>query len=55
MRFPLIQIITIIFVVAKIVGYLDWSWWAVFSPIWLYFILCWLLGFISGVIEQWDT
>jgi len=27
-------ILTIIFVVAKITGYLDWDWWVVFSPLW---------------------
>ena len=25
--------LTIIFVIAKITGYVDWSWWLVFSPI----------------------
>ena len=25
--------LTIIFVIAKILGYIDWSWWLVFLPI----------------------
>jgi len=34
--FPsLVTLLTIIFVIAKIWGKLDWSWWMVFSPIWI--------------------
>ena len=25
--------LTLIFVIAKITGYVDWSWWIVFSPV----------------------
>lgn len=28
-------ILTIIFVIAKITGYITWNWWWVFSPLWL--------------------
>ncbi len=28
-------ILTIIFVIAKILGLIDWSWWWVFSPLWI--------------------
>lgn len=28
-------ILTIIFVIAKIGGYIDWSWWWVFAPLWI--------------------
>ena len=28
-------VLTVIFVIAKIWGPLDWSWWWVFSPIWI--------------------
>lgn len=27
--------LTIIFVIAKITGYITWSWWLVFAPVWL--------------------
>lgn len=30
----LCSILTIIFAIAKITGYVTWSWWIVFSPIW---------------------
>ncbi|MGF3112476.1 hypothetical protein [Facklamia sp. P9177] len=31
--FPTISIIQIIFVIAKILGYINWSWWLVFAPL----------------------
>jgi hypothetical protein len=27
-----LNILTVIFVIAKIIGYIDWSWWLVFAP-----------------------
>jgi hypothetical protein len=33
--FPLASILTIIFVIAKLVGGISWSWWWVFSPLWI--------------------
>lgn len=29
-----LSILTIIFVIAKITGYINWSWWLVFVPFW---------------------
>ena len=28
-------LLTIVFVIAKITHYIDWSWWWVFSPLWI--------------------
>jgi hypothetical protein len=28
----LLNILTVVFVIAKITGYIDWSWWLVFAP-----------------------
>ena len=33
----LTSILTIIFVVLKLVGTITWSWWWVFSPLWISF------------------
>lgn len=30
----LISVLTVLFVVAKIGGFIDWSWWLVFAPLW---------------------
>lgn len=33
--FPLASILTVIFVIAKLMGTVAWSWWWVFSPLWI--------------------
>lgn len=33
--FGLVGILTIIFIVLKLVDVIDWSWWWVLSPIWI--------------------
>ena len=35
----LITLLTCIFVVAKLWGKIDWSWWWVFSPVWISLIV----------------
>lgn len=32
-------VLTIIFIVLKVVGVISWSWWWVFSPLWIDLIL----------------
>ena len=32
-------VLTIVFIVLKLVGVINWSWWWVLSPIWIGFIL----------------
>ena len=32
----ILSILLIIFVVLKLTGNIDWSWWWVLSPIWIY-------------------
>ena len=27
--------LTIVFVILKVMGYIDWSWWWVFAPLWI--------------------
>lgn len=34
------SVLTIVFVVLKLVGTISWSWWWVLSPIWIGFFLC---------------
>lgn len=33
------EVLILIFVVLKLVGTIDWSWWWVLSPMWIYIIL----------------
>lgn len=38
-NFSFSSVLTLIFVVAKILGFITWSWWLVFLPILIKFIL----------------
>lgn len=43
-------LLTIVFIVLKLTGYIAWSWWWVLSPLWITASL-WLVVFaISGAI-----
>ena len=33
------SILTIIFVIAKLGEVIDWSWWWVFSPLWIHLLI----------------
>lgn len=34
-EFPVVEVLTLIFVAAKLFGFVDWSWGLVLSPIWI--------------------
>jgi len=50
--FPLVKILVLMFVAAKLVGCIDWSWWWVFSPIWISFIVKTVI-LIGVVVIAW--
>lgn len=45
----MLNALLIIFVIAKILGLISWSWWIVFSPAFIAAIM-WLLGIIFAVL-----
>jgi membrane protein YdbS with pleckstrin-like domain len=50
---PIATIVTIIFVVLKLTETIDWSWWWVFSPLWisaLFSVFILFLVFIGFII-----
>lgn len=47
----LTTVLTLIFVVLKCTGLIDWSWWLVFSPALIAFGL-WLVAFITCVVLE---
>ena len=55
---PIILILTFIFVTLKLVGEISWSWWWVFSPIWIPITLV-LFGLLIFVIyvtrDKWKN
>lgn len=47
------HILTIIFVIAKIVGYINWSWWLVLLPSLISIglsLVIWLIGLIAIIV-----
>jgi len=50
----LVPTLTLMFVILRLSGYIDWSWWWVFSPFWIPPVigiaLYLLLAFIGGAI-----
>jgi hypothetical protein len=50
---PIATILTIIFVVLKLTETIDWSWWWVFSPLWisaLFSVVILFLLFIGFIV-----
>jgi hypothetical protein len=37
-------LLTIVFVILKLFGAINWSWWWVFSPLWIFWAI--VLGFV---------
>ena len=35
----LLNILTVVFVLAKLGGFIDWSWWLVLAPLWVSMIV----------------
>jgi hypothetical protein len=43
-------LLTIVFITLKLLGYINWSWWWVLSPIWISIGVIILILIIAGVI-----
>ncbi len=43
-------LLTVVFVIAKLTGYITWSWWWVFSPIWIGLLIALVVVFIVYLI-----
>ena len=48
-----LYILTLIFVVAKIMGYLSWSWWLVFTPVLIPVALVIIAIVVSWIVMLW--
>ena len=40
-------LLTVLFIGLKLTGYIDWSWWWVFSPIWI------TVSIVLGIAVIW--
>ena len=45
------ELLTIIFVVLKLIGTIHWTWWQVFSPAIIAFFVGLVEGFIDVIVE----
>lgn len=48
-----LTILTIVFVLLKVYGKIDWSWWWVFAPLWLPLIIVLLIFALALVVAVW--
>ena len=46
-------LLTIVFIVLKLLGKIDWSWWWVLSPIWISILLVVATVVICATILAW--
>lgn len=46
-------LLTIVFIVLKLLGKIDWSWWWVLSPIWISILIVIVIVIISATILIW--
>lgn len=50
-------VLLVIFIVLKIIGVINWSWWWVLCPLWASFAILIgfvLIGLVSAVILHWN-
>jgi hypothetical protein len=50
---PVTVIIFILFFLAKIFDKIDWSWWWVFSPLWIPAIICIVIIIVIVILKLW--
>jgi len=46
-------LLTIVFIVLKLLGKITWSWWWVLSPIWISILFVIVIVIISAIILVW--
>lgn len=44
-------LLTIAFIVLKLTGHIDWSWWWVLSPAWIGLTIVLVLAVIVGILD----
>ena len=53
MKIGFTGLLTLLFVAAKIFGYITWSWWWVFSPLWIGAALAFVLLILLAAAKIW--
>lgn len=52
-RFRLGTVLFIVFLVLKLTGNIDWSWWWVTAPLWIPLLIAILLLTVLGIFVAW--
>ena len=52
---PIWIVVFLAFFIAKIFGYIDWSWWLVFAPIWAPAVLAAVIFIILVGLKMWAS
>ena len=50
---PVALIVFLAFFFAKIFDKIDWSWWWVFSPLWIHAVICIVVIIIIVILKLW--
>jgi len=57
--FPVLSILGIVFIVLRLVGTIDWSWWLVLAPFWgqlaivlVFLVVVFVATFISVAVKR---
>jgi hypothetical protein len=45
-------LLTLTFVILRLIDKIDWSWWWVLSPLWIVFLIAILVGVIQQIGES---
>jgi len=53
-RIGVVPTVTIVFIILKLVGTISWSWFWVFSPLWILLLLIGALVLIGDLIDSND-
>lgn len=43
-------LLTIVFIVLKLTGYINWSWWWVLAPSWISLVIVFLILIVAGIV-----
>ena len=47
-----IDALTLIFITLKLIGIIDWSWWWILSPIWIYLLVAIIIAIILVIVSE---
>lgn len=52
MQISFFGLLTIVFIVLKLMGTITWSWLWVLSPLWISFVLFTILGLVAAALAK---